>query len=138
MGEPHLKALAKAEAEGVALPQTVEALRAQASAFLLKAASKDKDDAEANPFASWLGGGDPADKGPPIPEYYVPSRYLPSFWPLFFLGTVATLHALAVLLQVWLVDVRCWVRYRRAESVHKATHVKVSRARAAGWGAVWA
>lgn len=127
MGEPHLKALAKAEAEGIALPQTVEALRAQASAFLLKTAAKDKAAAEeeANPLASWFGGGDPADKGPPVPEYYVPSRYLPAFWPLFFLGAVATLHALAVLLQVWLVDVRCWVRFRRVDSVHKATHVKV-------------
>ncbi len=135
MGEPHLKALAKAEAEGIALPQTVEALRAQASAFLLKAAAKDgKDDADAHPFASWFGGADSADKGPPIPEYHVPSRYLPGFWPLFFLGAVATLHALAMLLQVWLVDARCWVRYRRVESVHKATHVKV-RARVGSGGA---
>lgn len=129
MGEPHAKALAKAEAEGIALPQTVEALRAQASAFLLKAAANsDKDAAaeEPHPFASWFGGGDPADKGPPVPEFYLPSRYLPAFWPLFFLGTVATLHALAVLLQVWLVDARCWVRFRRVGSVHKATHVRVS------------
>lgn len=128
MGEPHRQALAKAEAEGIALPQTVEALRAQASAFLMKTAAPDKDDADAHSLASWFGGADPADKGPPMPEYNVPSRYQPAFWPLFFLGAVATLHALAVLLQVWLVDVRCWVRYRKVESVHKATHVKVTTA----------
>lgn len=129
MGEPHAKALAKAEAEGIALPQTVEALRAQASAFLLKATAHDKDGAggeEPHPFASWFGGADPADKGPPVPEFYLPSRYLPAFWPLFFLGTVATLHALAALLQVWLVDARCWVRFRRVGGVHQATHVRVS------------
>jgi hypothetical protein len=37
---------------------------------------------------------------PATPEFTLPSRYLPAFWPLFFLGTIITLHALVILLQV--------------------------------------
>lgn len=44
------------------------------------------------------GGEAPAPT--PVPGFTLPSRYLPSFWPLFFLGTIATLHALVILLQV--------------------------------------
>ncbi len=119
-GEPYLKALAKAEAEGIALPNTVEHLRASASAFLLKATTEKKKE-EDLPFSFW-GAADPSLNAPPVAEYYLPSKYLPAFWPLFALGAVATLHALVLLLQVWLVDFKCWVRYRKVDSGTSFSH----------------
>jgi hypothetical protein len=37
---------------------------------------------------------------PATPGFTLPSQYLPGFWPLFVLGTIVTLHALMILLQV--------------------------------------
>ena len=121
MGDPYLKALAKAESEGAALPHTVEHLRASAAVFLLKTLPDPSAPEKEVPFSFW---GDPAAE-PPVPDYYLPSRYLPGFWPCFALGVVMTLHALVLLLQVWLVEFRCWVRYRPVGSVGEATHVKI-------------
>ena len=122
-GEPYLRALAKAEAEGQALPNTVEHLKTQASLFLLKAGEA----ATPEPTSFFWGSGTDAaaTSGTPTPEFRLPSKYLPAFWPLFALGVIATLHALVLLLQVWLVDFKCWVRYRKVKSVGQATHVKV-------------
>jgi hypothetical protein len=119
-GEPYLAALAKAEAEGIALPNTLEHLKTQASLFLLAAGEEKK------PAPSFWDP--PAPTPTPAPEFRLPSKYLPAFWPLFFVGVIATLHALVVLLQVWIVDFKCWVRFRRVTSVAKATHLKVSPA----------
>jgi len=118
MGEPYTKAIAKAESEGIDLPNTAEHLKTQASLFLLKPPGW-----EPPPPPSWFSPTPPEDK--PKETYYVPSRYLPSFWPLFSLGVIATLHALVMLLQVWMVDFKCWVRYRLVNTVSQATHVKV-------------
>lgn len=125
MGDPYSKALAKAEAEGIALPNTVEHLRASASAFLLKSTTPVDKDKDALPSFSLFGSTDPTLNQPPLPDYYLPSKYLPGFWPLFTLGTIMTLHALILLLQVWLVRFKCWVRFRTVSTVQEATHVYI-------------
>lgn len=123
MGDPYQQALAKADSEGASLPHTVEHLRASASAFLLKAPVDPSAAEKEAPFSFW-GMGE-ANNEPAVPDYYLPSPYLPGFWPLFALGSVATLHALILLLQVWVVDIKCWVRYRPVRNVSEATHVRI-------------
>jgi hypothetical protein len=134
-GQPYSQALAKAEREGIPLPNTIEHLKTQASAYLLKTgeAAKppqsfwsflDPDTSALHDPQQAQGLGD-SQQQQQQQQFQLPSRHLPSFWPLFTLGALATLHALVVLLQVWVVHIRCWVQFTPVDSVALATHVKV-------------
>ena len=47
----------------------------------------------------------------------VPNQYSPAFWPSLFLGILATLHALVLLMQHWSVAFNVWINYAHVNAV---------------------
>eukprot|EP00752_Nemacystus_decipiens_P010629 g9467.t1 len=93
-GEQYNDALALAEEEGWALPNSEDSHRTALTALL---SGQDLDDGAA--------GG--------VKEVHLPWKYLPGFWPVLWLAVVVVLHLLMVLSQHWSVAFRCLVRFRR-------------------------
>ena len=123
IGEQYRDALSRADEEGWQLPDSIDSQRSALS--------------------NLLAGLDPSDKkttvegaGPGGKPLHLPSQYLPGFWPLLYLGIIAILHGLLVLLQVWSVRFKCWVRMRKhTGKVAEATHVRVEPSAASGGAA---
>ena len=59
------------------------------------------------------------------PNYVVPSKWSPGFWPSVALGLVATCHALFVLGQIWSVKFKCLVKFSTQKDATKATHAHI-------------
>ena len=94
IGEQYNDALALAEEEGWALPNSEDSHRTALTALL---SGQDLEDGAA--------GG--------VKEVHLPWKYLPGFWPVLWLAVVFVLHLLMVLSQHWSVAFRCLVRFRR-------------------------
>ncbi|CAM9525157.1 unnamed protein product [Heterosigma akashiwo] len=117
IGEQYIEAINKAERDGIEIPNTIGYARSAASKFLEEGFEDEKK-------SSWFNFDLDAPP-PPKKEFRLPSQYLPGFWPLLFLGTVAVLHVLIQLLQVWSIKFKCLLHYRLVGSVEDATHVRV-------------
>lgn len=96
IGEQYNDALALAEEEGWALPNSEDSHRTALTALL---SGQDLEDGAA------AAGG--------VKEVHLPWKYLPGFWPVLWLAVVFVLHLLVVLSQHWSVAFRCLVRFRR-------------------------
>lgn len=99
MGDQYTDALARAEDEGWALPNSEDSHRSALTAL--------------------LEGQDSGD-GPK--EVHLPWKNLPGFWPLLWLCLIFVVHLLMILSQHWSVAFRCLVRFRRTGDAEKATH----------------
>jgi len=117
IGEQYVEAITKAERDGIEIPNTVGYVRSAASKFL-------EEGFEDEVKKSWFSFDMDAPP-PPKKEFRVPSQYLPGFWPLLFLGIVTTLHVLMQLLQHWSIRFKCFLHFRKVDSVEQATHVKI-------------
>lgn len=104
IGEQYNDALAQAEEEGWALPNS--------------------EDSHRSALTSLLSGQDTEDGGAGgVKEVHLPWKYLPGFWPVLWLAIVFVLHLLMILSQHWSVAFRCLVRFRRVrDDPAKATH----------------
>lgn len=114
IGEQYEDALARAEEEGWALPNSEDSHRSALTALLL--------------------GQDPADSTTGVREASLPWKYLPGFWPVLWLALVSTLHILMVLSQHWSVAFKCFVRFRGVKDPSRATHAMVTPRPHAGNG----
>ncbi|CAM9468711.1 unnamed protein product, partial [Choristocarpus tenellus] len=106
IGEQYEDALAHAEEEGLALPNSEDSHRSALNSLL-------SGEDSANPDS--LGSAK---------EAHIPWRYLPGFWPLLYLGLEVIFHMLLILLQHWSVAFRCRVRFQAVDDISRATHVK--------------
>lgn len=113
IGEQYNDALARAEDEGWALPNS--------------------EDSHRSALTSLLTGAEPGDAGD-VKEAYLPWKYLPGFWPLMWFSLVAVLHLLMILLQHWSVAFRCLVKFHPAKDPTKATHAMATPRPNAGNG----
>lgn len=103
IGEQYNDALAQAEQEGWALPNSEDSHRTALTAL--------------------LSGEDTEDGAGGVKEVHLPWKYLPGFWPVLWLAVVFVLHLLMILSQHWSVAFRCLVRFRRVQDdPTKATH----------------
>lgn len=102
IGEQYEDALAHAEEEGWALPNSEDSHRSALTAL--------------------LSGQEPGDDTGGVREVHLPWKYLPGFWPVLWLTTVAVLHILMILSQHWSVAFRCFVRFRGVKDPARATH----------------
>lgn len=103
VGEQYNDALALAEEEGLALPNSEDSHRTALTALL---------------------SGDEAGDG--AKEVHLPWKYLPGFWPVLWLCVVFVLHLLMLLSQHWSVAFRCLVRFRPTKDPTMATHAKAT------------
>lgn len=110
IGQQYQEALDRADEEGWELPNTVDSQRSALST-LIAGAGEELDAAAATPV---VGGS----------IKRLPWRHLPGFWPLFYLGAIAILHGLVILVQVWSIRIRCWFQMRSA-TPENATFVKI-------------
>ncbi|CAB1105130.1 unnamed protein product [Ectocarpus sp. CCAP 1310/34] len=103
IGEQYNDALAQAEEEGWALPNSEDSHRSALTAL--------------------LSGHDAEEATSGVKEVHLPWKYLPGFWPVLWLAVVFILHLLMVLLQHWSVAFRCLVRFRPVrDDPTQATH----------------
>mmetsp|Transcript_6291 Transcript_6291/g.9492 ORF Transcript_6291/g.9492 Transcript_6291/m.9492 type:complete len:1517 (+) Transcript_6291:72-4622(+) len=105
IGEQHLEALSRAEAQNIDIFDDSEKLRNSAEKF----------------FA-----GESVEEDPSTPGIRIPSKWLPGFWPSVSFGVICILHALMVLGQMWSVSFRCLIRFRKVDNVNDATHAHVT------------
>lgn len=106
IGEQYNDALALAEEEGWALPNSEDSHRTALTALL-----------SGQDLEGGAAGG--------VKEVHLPWKYLPGFWPGLWLAVVFVLHLLVVLSQHWSVAFRCLVRFRRVrdgDDPSTATH----------------
>ncbi|CAM9233654.1 unnamed protein product, partial [Hapterophycus canaliculatus] len=96
IGEQYNDALAHAEEEGLALPNSEDSHRSALTALLT--------------------GEDVADGTSGVKEVHLPWKYLPGFWPVLWLAVVFVVHLLMILSQHWSVAFRCLVRFRRVKN----------------------
>mmetsp|Transcript_4844 Transcript_4844/g.19377 ORF Transcript_4844/g.19377 Transcript_4844/m.19377 type:complete len:1638 (-) Transcript_4844:108-5021(-) len=135
IGDQFQRAVEKAERDGRAIPMTARSLRDAGQKVLANGLESDKDTG-----GWWIFSGfneqslEEQEKEKEERPIRLPSRYLPGFWPLLGLGFTVTLNILLVLLQVWSVRFKCFVRFREVDSVTTATHIHITPARTAGGG----
>lgn len=110
IGEQYVEALTMYENQEINVIDDFEMLRKKADDFL---AGKLPDQSTVTSSTSHS------------PNYVIPSKWSPGFWPSIALGVVAILHALFVLGQIWSVKFRCMVNFNAETKANSATHIHV-------------
>lgn len=112
IGEQYTEALSKAENLEINIIDSTERLRKTAEAFLgSNGAPSITGDSAVKAFT---------------PAFFVPSQWIPGFWPSVFLGIVAIFHALLMLMQRWSIRFATMVKYSRVTDAASATHAHVT------------
>jgi cation-transporting ATPase 13A1 len=112
IGEQYVEALSKAENLEINIIDPQERLRKTAESFL-----------SANPAGTGLAA---ASSIAFTTAFFVPSQWIPGFWPSVFLGLVTIAHALLLLMQKWSIKFACFVKYRKEQNAAMATHAHVT------------
>ncbi|GAX25788.1 cation-transporting ATPase 13A1 [Fistulifera solaris] len=127
VGEPYRKFLEKADQEGFQVMEGATKLRAQ-----FEHSFHDLDDPNRRikkiGWMDWmdmdieeLAAEKKRDKEQSVLDALpksmrVPNKYAASFWPSLFLGILATLHALLLLMQHWSVGFNVWVNFQEVDA----------------------
>jgi manganese-transporting P-type ATPase len=112
VGEQYTEALSKAENLEINIIDPQERLRKTAESFLttLSGATTPNTPVNTNTFT---------------PAFFVPSQWIPGFWPSVALGLLAIFHALLMLMQRWSISFACLVKYTSVNESNTATHARV-------------